>query len=169
MFFSRFKNIDYDGDSIKDLSTAIIIKPAIKANKDLYFWYELEEWETPDSTAFDHYGNSKLNFVVLLLNDIVDPFFDWPLNSNELLALCVERYGLPTITSGRYNTDGYFTVKHWVNDGIIYQDGHEPVNSLAVSHFEYEESLNDAKRRIKVLHPELVPQMNKELDIIFNG
>lgn len=176
MFFSRFENIDYQGRSIKDLSTALALKPEIKDNKDLFFWYELEEWETPDSAAFDHYGNSKYNFVLLMMNNIIDPFFDWPLSYKELIRLCEERYGVPTITGGKYDTNGYYAVRFWEKDGIRYPaapgsglDGEAPPQSLAVSHLEYEERLNNEKRRIKILYPELIPQLDRELDIIFNG
>lgn len=192
MFFSRFENINYDGRVQKDLSTALIIKPKIKESKDLFFWYTMEEWEKPETIAFDHYGNTKYNFIILLMNDIVDPFFDWPLERHELLAKCEGLYGIPSQTSGIYDkvTDldvdgnpvapfrnaGYFAVRYYLKDGIEYYDppgsglySEAPLGSLAVSHLEYEEQLNDAKRKIKILHRELIPQMDKELDIIFNG
>ena len=192
MFFSRFDNIDYDNRSIKDLSTALIIKPAIKDNKDLFFFYTMEEWERPETIAFDHYGNTKYNFIILLMNDIVDPFFDWPLDRYEFQRYVEMLYGTPTITAGQYDkvTDldangapvapfrnaGYWAVRYWAKDGIKYQSapgsgffGEAPVGSVAVSQIEYEETLNEEKRTIKILHPELIPQMDRELDLIFNG
>ena len=192
MFFSRFPNIDYDDRSMKDLSVAIVINDGIKDNKDLFFFYTMEEWEKPETVAFDHYGNTKYNFIILLLNDIVDPFFDWPLERHELIRKLELEYGVPSQTSGVYDkvTDededgnpiapfrnaGYFAVRYWEKDGIQYQNApgsglysEAPVGSVAVSQLEYAEALNDAKRTIKILHPELIPQMDKELDYIFNG
>lgn len=174
MFFSRFENIEYDDRAIKDLSIALVIKPEIKDNKDLFFFYEVEDWETPESVAFDYYGNTKYNYVILLMNDIVDPFWDWHLSQDELRRYCEDKYGTPTITAGKYNTDGYFAVRHWEYEGIIYfaepesGDGQAPVTALAVSHFEYEERKNDAKRKIKILYPEFISNINRELDFILN-
>lgn len=206
MFFSRFENIDYDDRSMKDLSIAIIIKPEIKNNKDLFFLYEMEEWERPETVAFDHYGNTKYNFIILLMNDIVDPFFDWPLERHELMAKVELEYGTPSITNGKYDTvtdldsagnpvspfrnAGYNAIRYWFKEEVQYQyapgTGHDqfllglkstdgplfgeaPVGSIAVTNLEYEEALDAAKRTIKILHPELIPQMDKELDYIFNG
>ena len=192
MFFSRFENISYDGRSMKDLSTAIVINDGIKDNKDLFFLYTMEEWERPETIAFDHYGNTKYNFIILLMNDIVDPFFDWPLERHELLAKAELEYGVPSETNGQYDkvtdedaegntiapfrTAGYWAVRYWEKDNIQYQFApgsgrysEAPIGAVAVSNIEYEEKLNDAKRTIKILHPELIPQMDKELDYIFNG
>jgi hypothetical protein len=169
MFFSKFDTISYDNKDIRDLSQAIIIRPEIKENKDLFFYYELEEGERPETVAFDFYGSSHYNYVFLLMNDIVDPFFDWPLERNELIALCEERYGAPGIVNGQYDQTGYYAVRHWEKDGIFYQEEFKPVGSVAVSYIEYEERLNDAKRRVKVLYPELIARLDKELELLLNG
>ena len=169
MLFAEFPQITYDERVMRDLSTALIIRPEIRNNKDLFFWYQLENGETPESVAFDFYGSTQLHFVIMLMNDIVDPFFDWPLETHELIALCEERYGVPTTTNGQYNTDGYYAVRHWVYDDIEYQTGFQPVGSAAVSYYEYEEALNDAKRRIKILYPEYVGKIKKEMDYLLNG
>lgn len=206
MFFSKFKNINYDEFFMKDLSVAFVIKPEIKNNKDLFFYYEIAEYERPETVAFDFYGLTTYNFVIMLMNDIVDPFWDWPLDKYELQAYVEELYGEPTQTSGRYDkvTDvnelgepiapfrnaGFFAVRFYEKDGIQYQyapgTGHDqflagdkstdgalfgeaPLGARAVSHIEYEERINDDKRKIKILYPELIPKLQKELDIILNG
>jgi len=169
MFFSKFSTIEYNDKTIRDLSQAIVIRPEIKENKDLYFYYQLQEYELPDTVAFDFYGSSHLNYVVLLMNDIVDPFYDWPLNRKELVELCIARYGEPGIVGGQFDETGYFAVRHWEKDGIEYQTGLQPVGAAAVSYYEYEERRNDAKRKIKILYPEYIPQMQKELDTLLNG
>ena len=175
MLFSRFPDIAYNNETMKDLSIALIIRPEIKNHKDLFFWYELEEWETPESVAFDFYGNTAYNFIVLLMNDIVDPFFDWQLSRAELVDYCVSKYGLPTITNGKYDSNGYFAVRYWINEDVQYPhapdsglDGSAPPMSAAVSHFQYEEKQNDAKRRIKILHNEVLSNLKEELDNLIN-
>jgi len=173
MLFSKFPDITYNNQKIKDLSIALIVRPEIKNNKDLFFWYNLEEWESPESVAFDFYGNSAYNFIILLMNDIVDPFFDWPLSRSELVDFAISKYGLPTITDGKYDSNGYFSVKFWRKDGIHYPnspnsglDGSAPPMSEAVSHFQFEEEKNNARRRIKILHPGLLGNLREELDAL---
>jgi hypothetical protein len=169
MFFSRFNKIQYDGAEITDLSVGIIIPAKIRDNKDLFFWYQIADGDTPDSLASDFYRNSHYNFVILLMNNIVDPLWDWPLSTRELIEFCESKYGVPTITNGKYDSNGYFAVKHWVGpDGLIYQDGTEPIGSGAVSFYEYEEELNQSRRKIKMLHPELIPNFKRELDFLFS-
>lgn len=164
---------------MRNLSDALVIREEIKNDKRLFFWYEIEEEETPESVAFDFYGRADYNFVVLLMNDMVDPFFDWPLSSKELRRLCEEKYGAPTVTNNDYDYQepGYLGVAYWEYDGIKYQDpdGNAelealiPPTAVAISHFEHEERLNDSKRRIKILYPEFLPDLQKEVEYLING
>lgn len=188
MFFTNFPEIVYDGRLMKDLSVATIIKSKIKNNPNLFFYYLVEDYETPESLAFDFYGQTHYNYIIMLMNDIVDPFYDWYIPANELEIYCERKYGTPTVTAGKYNTDGYFAIHHWQKDTTMYQaspsgimiiNGQNvqapatavwaPPDAWAVSNFQYEEELNIAKRKIKILHEEYVGKINQELEIIFNN
>lgn len=178
MFFSKFPDIPYLGQKMKDLSIALVIRPEIKNHKDLFFYYEPEEWETPETVAFDFYGQTGYNYIVMLMNDIVDPYFDWFMPRDILTEYCISKYGLPTVVDGVYISDGYFAVNHWIHNGVQYAKpydptglirGSAPFEAAAVSHFQYEEQRNDAKRRIKILHPALLQNLEQEVDILING
>lgn len=180
MFFAEFPEVEYEDSIVKDLSIALILKDDVKNNKDLFFWYELEEGETPEGVAFDFYGSTFFNFIVLLLNDIVDPFFDWPLTYHELHELCVHKYGEPAVTNNVYNDEGFNEIHHWRMNNINYQndpDTNEPIvpegvsweTAVPVTNKEYEDDENQKKRRIKILYPELIKNVKRELDILING
>jgi len=169
MLFSKFPTINYDNKDIRDLSVALVVRPEIKENKDLFFYYQIEDYETPESVAFDFYGSTHYNYVILLMNDMVDPFFDWPLSSKEIVELCEMRYGVPGVVNGKFDDTGYYAVRHWEKDGIKYQESTKPIGAVAISYIEYEENLNDDKRRIKILYPELITKLDTEIENLING
>lgn len=123
MLFSKFPKIYYNNKEILDLSIAIVIPERIKNNKDLFFWYEIPEGEKPDGVAFDFYGNSNYEFIIYLMNDMVDPHWDWPMDQNMLYDYCVKKYGTAEEpTDAELYPAGMYTVKHWVDSvGTIHE------------------------------------------------
>jgi hypothetical protein len=175
--FQDYPIISYDNTAIRDLSIRVILRDAIKNNLDLYFLYDLQDMETPEDVAFDQYGDANRHWVILFMNDIIDPFYDWMLSRRELTRYIENKHGKPTIVNGEYQTDGFNQIHHWVHDDIYYYDAPDsgssraaPAASVPVTLFEHEDALNDAKRTIKVLYPEHIGHIERELKFaIDNG
>ena len=47
----------------------------------------------PDNIAFDFYGDSKLDWVVLLSNNILNIQTEWPLVQNNFDSFLLNKYG----------------------------------------------------------------------------
>src|SRR5208282_3233474 len=58
-----------------------------------YFKYAIKDNERADQIANDYYGSSFYDWLIYLINDIIDPYYDWPLNSANFNAMILERYG----------------------------------------------------------------------------
>jgi hypothetical protein len=48
--------------------------------------------ETPDLMAYRFYGNPQYHWVLLIINNIVDPYQEWPLASKNVAPLVYEKY-----------------------------------------------------------------------------
>jgi hypothetical protein len=85
-YFNNFPKIDYSLESSnqKDYVTNIIsrfgIDDALKDNASIYYEYYIEDGETPEILAAKYYDSPEKHWIILALNDIVDPQFDWPLS-----------------------------------------------------------------------------------------
>ena len=175
--FQDYPIIEYDNAAVRDLSIRVILRESIKENRDLYFNYDVQDMETPEDIAFNQYGDANRHWIILFLNDIIDPFYDWILSRPELLKFVEKKYGKPTIINGEFQTDGYNAIHHWIYGNVYYYDAPDsgssrptPVDSVPITLYEYEEELNDAKRTIKVLYPEYVGNIERELKFaIDNG
>lgn len=64
----------------------------IKNREGLFEKYQIREGERPDTLAYKFYGRSELHWIILMFNEIVDPFYEWPLTTNELNSLITYRY-----------------------------------------------------------------------------
>ena len=116
MYFSIVPNISYDEKPISypfsesDFVTAKNFFRRYKINEDVfsnvvYFQkYSITEGLRPDQLADTVYGNPFYDWVVLLVNNMVNAQYDWPLNNYEIYKVLESEYDDPYGTIHHYET-----------------------------------------------------------------
>ena len=127
--------------------------------------FQVEGDDRPDNVADEIYGNPKLDWVVLLSNNIINIHDEWPMSQSDFQRYLDNKYdkvqlsqihhyetkeikspdGSILLEEGQH-VDADFTYKY-SQDGSNYS-----VNSVtSVSNYQYEIDKNDAKRSIYVI------------------
>lgn len=89
MYFQKFPYTFYsldDGKSAQLIQNILIrnkINDEVKNSFVLYDEYDVKDGETPEILAFKFYGDSNLHWLILQMNEILDPRFDWPLDTRR--------------------------------------------------------------------------------------
>lgn len=65
----------------------------ILANISAYYEYLISDSDTPEILADKVYGNPEAHWLILMTNDMVDPQYDWPLNSTNFNNYIIKKYG----------------------------------------------------------------------------
>lgn len=157
-YFSYFPRVDFNGKSVVDLTRRAAFINDIKEDQRLVGHYKVKSGETPWGLAHDFYGSEEYDWIILSLNDIVNPFFDWCLSQVELERLINLKYG-----ESRYD------IHHWLlNDRVYYEDPENPL-SVFVTNQEYEEIENEKKRIIKILRPNYLNNVVSAFDSTMRG
>ena len=121
-YFSYFPKTLYTLDSSNvDAVTSIVsrfgFESSFKDNTAVYYEYNVQDSDTPEIIANKFYGDSEKHWVVLMLNQIVDPQFDWPLDQRTIISFINEKYsanasaGQSGITWAQGNTHSYYKVE----------------------------------------------------------
>ncbi len=133
--------------------------------------YNIEGDDRPDNVAFKIYGNAQLDWVVMMSNNIINLYNEWPMSQQSFEIYLVDKYG----TDEKLNEIHHYESNE-VKDTtgvIIFPKGvqvsaaqsvsyHEPMTdeqvvvnpiSRAVTNYEYEENINNEKRRIYLIKP----------------
>ena len=140
--------------------------------------YIIQHNERPDQIADRVYGNVEYDWVVLITNNIINIYDEWPMTEQEMYAYMVRKYGAKHVES----------IHHWVTQEIkstrgdvILRDGYEvaqdfeysrpdgtliPKEELVrpVSNYDYELALNDYKRGIHLLKPQYIDAFVEEFE-----
>lgn len=170
MYFDRFAKIQYNGKLATNITQSILLKYKTMYNTTLWQFHTIVDGETPQSVADKYYGDAKDAWIILLINNIVDPFTDWALGSHELNALAKSKYGDANVGKVHHLVDS--TTGKWVSPGVakdyVNNSGEVyrvlPQNYTPVTNIEYENGLNDVKRDIKILAPKYIQSFKNQFD-----
>tara|TARA_B100000214_G_scaffold232894_1_gene170014 strand:- start:844 stop:1380 length:537 start_codon:yes stop_codon:yes gene_type:complete len=161
-YFQQFPKIMYDikGDGnlklVPDIFRRIKVKSKIKDNLSLLDKFDVESGDTPESIAYKVYGDAEYFWVICLMNNIVNRYYDWPLDEYSFQKFLSEKYTNPDAvhhyekpqSSGETESQAPGDYSHMV------EVNSNAVGAQAVSNAEYERRIQDEKRQIQVLQPQ---------------
>lgn len=198
-YFSYFPKTDHDltniGQtvSLTNILRRFKIPSSVSERTDVYYEYDIQDGDRPDTVAEKYYGNSNYSWLVLHFTDKKDVHFDWPLSTYDFEQYINGKYGSISAAQAEIheyriylskNKNGQTvpatsevlidgTVLHErvvVVDQATYNATASNYQKAAVSKYDYEVELNDAKRSIKLLDKKYLSQVRDEIeDILRNG
>lgn len=156
--FSGFPTINYNGQLIKDITIRLDFIRRIKDNISIFQFVQIKSGERPEDIANKYYKDPNLYWIVLFMNDVIDPYYDWLLTDDQLYKYAVGKY------TNIYATHHFETTANSdLGPGIIV-DNLAPF-STPVTNLEYEQSINESKRKIKILKSAYIQQVLSEYQL----
>ena len=150
MYFENFPVITYKSKDVTNLLRRIAIRSKVKTNTLFFDTYDVKEGETPEIIADKLYGDPQLHWVIMIVNNILDRYHGWPMFGNQFLDYVNEKYSNPSATH-HYEiaqSSGDTSVK--INIGT---DNTDYPTATAITNFEFEQTDQDNKRKIRLLDP----------------
>lgn len=248
-YFDKFPKLFYTTNGstklVTNLLTRVDVIQSVLNNASLYYQYDIQEGDTPEIVADKFYNDSQLHWVVMMFNQVYDPFYDWPMTYLQFLTFIKDKYGsiensqLTThhfekiisstdnitniTTTNTYvldvnipfrvlgsvddygtlivnytgNTGDAFIVEDegnvYVWDGLkwvvelnynnynvivpgsiaksFYKNGSQlpytvtvVTDKAIISCYDYESRLNESKRKIKLIRPDIIPTITKQFE-----
>ena len=180
----RESNIDFV--QTKNLFRRAKVREDLFDNFMQFDKYKIIGDERPDNVAQKVYDNDDLDWVVLMSNNIIDIKNEWPLTQSQLNEFINEKYTAQQLVSIHHyetlelrdNKNQLILPAGLVVDAdfnMEYLSGGQvrSTNSLvdgrpvkAVTFFDYENDLNEQKRNINILKPELLGVFIKDFERI---
>lgn len=190
-YFDVLPKIVYVDNGVSTLYTNLLARasvvPEFLKSPAIYYKYSIQELDTPEVIAAKYYGDSYRFWILLFTNQLLDPQWSWPLNNRAFEEYVNEKYYQVDPkrvvhhyekTIEQYNATLLTTTSTTViidDDTYVNLDdtsfvkfiGSEQVNfkirKKAVSLYEYEYNLNEAKRDINILNTSYVDEVEKQL------
>ena len=107
-YFEKFQIISYANTAVVNLTQRAMVLNSVYNNPNLYYLYEIEQYERPDLLAEDYYQDPHSSWVLYLSNRVIDPYYDWNVDHDTFMNFIIKKYG----TLDRATTK----VKHYRNN-----------------------------------------------------
>jgi len=174
-----------------NLLTRLTMEASLKNNGTTYYNWQVDEGDTIEILAEKLYGNPEYHFILAWINDYTDPLFDWPYDYANFTNFINNKYGSRansvaqihhyelSIARKDLNTQTTLTIVHEIDANTYNTTSasayipytlsngstvEETTTTEAVTAYDWEVSVNETKRQIKVLRNEYLGQALAEFD-----
>lgn len=172
-FFNGFPYVEYDilgnGEKIRirNFFKRFDFRNKVRKYGSIYTKWVVRDEDTPQIIAHKLYNSTHYYWIVLMINQMRDPTFDFPMTDLELSDYVDKKYGVENRHAfHHYESRSTGEVIH-LPDGIIVDDTYP--YKAEIDNYEYEIKLNDDKRHILILKPEYLEQVLEELSTILSS
>ena len=196
-YFEQLPDFEYvnrtdDGKLISDYTRVKNLFMRGKLREDIFQdtttfeKYSIEGDDRPDNVAEKFYGKAEYDWVVLISNNIINVYEEWPLPQAGWDAYLLEKYDndYDTLYNGVHhyesnevvNSKGVVIFPEGIKVGAAqsvsyydqYANQQTTVNpiSKAITNYEYESKVNDDKRSIFLIKPLYLPIIKDDIQIM---
>lgn len=171
-FFNGFPYVNYDilgnGEKtrIRNFFKRFDFRNKVRQYGSIYTKWVVRDEDTPQIIAHKLYNSTHYYWIVLMINQMRDPTFDFPMTDLELSDYVDKKYGVENRRAlHHYESRSTGEVIH-LPDGVIVDETYP--YKVEVDNYEHELAQNDAKRHILMLKPEYLEQVLDELSTILS-
>ena len=121
-YFNYFPKTVYtlnslDVETVTNITSRFGFEQSFKDNSAVYYEYAIQDGDTPEIIASKFYNSPERHWAVLMINNIVDPQFDWPLDQRTIISYINEKYsanasvGQSGTTWAQANIHSYYKIE----------------------------------------------------------
>ena len=173
-YFSYFPKVEYDvrgtgtNTVMTNLTKRIRLRDYFKRNAVNFDFYDVKNGETPEYIANEFYGDPELHWVIIMANNIVDYYTQWPMTVPAFESYVKEKYD---------DTNGIHHYEYQQESGdttkVIELPNESatsiPAGATTVTNYVYEERIQEKNRRIRLVQPRFIDGIKKEFKNKMNG
>ena len=189
-FFSNYPRIAYDitggNSTVPDYTVAVNLmirnklKSTIEDDVTIFYPYIVPEGMRPDVLSYQYYGDTIYTWTIYLVNNILDPYWEWPLSYKDFREYVSSKYGSVETAQSTIHHYEYIAraraEKTGTSDPVpVYKleiDYQTYTETLAdereiIYSYGYEKDLNESKREIQLIDSEYIKSVQDEARGLF--
>tara|TARA_Y100001951_G_C11066021_1_gene143442 strand:- start:5 stop:508 length:504 start_codon:yes stop_codon:yes gene_type:complete len=161
-------NNDGNYKLLPDILRRVKSRTAVKSGRLLFDQYDVKNGENPEDVAFKYYGDAQLHWVILMVNEVTDRFYQWPMSQQQFDKFLTDKYGAGNEDSAHHYElvkDSGKTTSSGPNDySHRVEVNSDETDAIEISNRDYEERLQDKFRTIRLLDRRYLDEFIEEFD-----
>ena len=189
-YFRSIPSINYDiwgteprhYQSVTNIMKRVKFKPEVLEDISEYYPYIVKDGERPDIISYNQYETVAFSYLILLINDIQDPIFDWPLSTQQFEQYITNKYG--SVNSAMVTTKYYYQIIRaevartgtservpevkFIVDETTYNALDQTLRSTQTI-YDWEDELNNDKKEIRLISPNFIHDIDYQVKQYFTS
>jgi hypothetical protein len=166
-YFKNFPVVQYGEHSVRNIILKARLAKTLIDSYDNFYPYTIRNDEKATHVAHNYYGSIDYVWAIYAANDIIDPYFDWPLPEDDFQKMLIKKYGSLEYSLNAANYEYLRNRKrsYWMTK-TTYENisDDERTGWTPVSIYDYERYLNEEKRKIRLLDNAIVADVSFQLE-----
>lgn len=92
-YFNKFPLVQYANNIVCNITARSIFSDETKNNWRNFHPYVIDDGDRVDNLSHLYYDNPGYSWLVWMSNDIIDPYYEYPLTDEELIDLAIKNVG----------------------------------------------------------------------------
>ena len=150
MYFNKFPLMVYDikGDEnyklLPDILKRVKLRSGLSSSRFVFDKYNVKEGERPEDIAFKYYGDPQYHWVVMMVNNITDRYYQWPMTQHH--------YELAQTSGATTSSD----------ESHMLEVNSDTAGASSISNRQYEERVQNDLRQIRLLDEKYLDAFTEE-------
>ena len=169
MYFSKFPLTVYDVKGNKnfkllpDILRRVKVRSGLASSRFVFDKYNVKEGEKPEDVAFKYYGDAQYHWVIMMINNITDRYYEWPMRQADFADFLTDKYGAGSEDSVHHyelaQTSGATSSS---DNSHMLEVNSDTDGATAITNREYEERQQENFRQIRLLDQKYLDSFTEE-------
>lgn len=165
-YFDNFRKVLYGSKEAIDIIESIQLKYKPIIGTIEFYKIRLIDGEKPHNLSYRLYDTTEYHYLLMMINNVVDPYYDWLLSSQELDSYIDDKYGskrndihhfINLDTDRKVDDFDHKKYQNMIDDGIEL-----PLFISPVTNYAFENNENEKKREIVVISPQDISKVHSD-------
>jgi hypothetical protein len=117
-YFENFPIVEYNGKVMRDITRRNQLVKTLTTNPMLFLPYTVKQNERAEDIAQFYYGSVDYSWLVYMANQIIDPYYEWPMDEETFNNYLIAKYEELSGETGDDVVD--WTKDDTITDNIVY-------------------------------------------------
>ena len=169
MYFSKFPLMVYDMKGNKnfkllpDILRRVKLRAGLASSRFVFDKYNVKDNENPEDVAFKYYGDAEYHWVVLMVNNITDRYYQWPMTQPDFEEFLADKYGAGNEDATHHHelaqTSGKTTSS---DDSHMLEVNSDTDGATTITNRQFEERVQNDLRQIRLLDERYLDAFTEE-------
>ena len=165
-YFNFFPSTEYANTIVTNIITKVKFDQSVQKNLAVFYPYTIEQGERPDQIAARYYENPELDWIIYLANDIMDPYYEWPLSQNQFYEYIKAKYGSVSAAQAKI---AFYRNNYASDDTVLSISGYNSLSYLLKKYFKPVIGFNGEIVSYERKESDLVLETNQVIDLTISS